>query len=550
MIDLAKQGSQTFVFGAVILMVSNILVKIIGAVFKIPLTNIIGVDGMAYFNAAYSIYVTLYNVSTSGLPVAISRMVAAENAGNNLKAANRIFSVAFRLFFFIGLAGTLIMTLFADRFAAFCGIAQAKLATMVVAPTLFFICLSSACRGYFQGLQNMVPTAVSNIIEAFGKLGIGLAAAWYFCLVRQYPLPQVAAFVISGVTVGVFAATVYIYIEKARFCRSEDFVKRLIDSEALVQSPRKSILRELVVTAVPIVLASSVMGLTNTADTFLIARRLAAAGLPVSAATSFYGTYSAMTVPLFNMIPPLIYPFPALSASISKGDSKACGSQTTSAFRLAAIVAVPCAVGMCVLSGNIISFLFSGSRREIAFGETTVTTTALAAAALRILAPAVFFLGMIAITNAVLQAYRQERKTIISTTAGIAVKILLTYWLSALPDLGINGAALGTAACYFTVFALNLYFVIRYTHFIPRIRDVFLKPAVAGLLCGAAAVIAVKLLDGHIPEKLVTLAAILLAAFVYGTMLFMLRGVAREDLLMLPKGEKLCRVLDKWGLLL
>ena len=157
---------------------------------------------------------------------------------------------------------------------------------------------------------------------------------------------------------------------------------------------------------------------------------------------------------------------------------------------------------------------------------------------------------MIASTNAVLQAYRQERKTIISTTAGIAVKILLTYWLSAVPDLGINGAALGTAACYFTVFALNLYFVIRYTHFVPRIRDVFLKPAVAGLLCGAAAVIAVKLLDGHIPEKLVTLAAILLAAFVYGTMLFMLRGVAREDLLMLPKGEKLCRVLDKWGLLL
>lgn len=554
MIDLAKQGSQTFVFGAVILMISNILVKIIGAVFKIPLTNIIGVDGMAYFNAAYSIYVTLYNVSTSGLPVAISRMVAAENAKGNLKAAGRIFSVAFRLFFFIGLAGTLIMTLFADRFAAFCGLAQARLATVVIAPTLFFICLSSACRGYFQGLQNMVPTAVSNIIEAVGKLGIGLAAAWYFCLVKQYPLPEVAAFVISGVTVGVFAAMVYIYIEKARFCRTEDFVKRLNDSEALAQPPRKRILRELVVTAVPIVLASSVIGLTNTADTFLIARRLAEAGLPTSAATSFYGTYSAMTVPLFNMIPPLIYPFaigiiPALSASISKGDSKACATQTTSAFRLAAIVAVPCAVGMCVLSGNIISFLFSGSRREIVFGETTVTTTALAAAALRILAPAIFFLGMIAITNAVLQAYRQERKTILSTTAGIVVKILLTYWLSAVPDFGINGAAVGTAACYFTVFALNLYFVIKYTHFVPRIRDVFLKPAVAGLLCGAAAVMAVKLLDGHMPDKLVTLAAILLAAFVYGAVLLVIRGVAREDLLMLPKGEKLCRVMDKCGLL-
>ena len=174
MIDLAKQGSQTFVFGAVILMVSNILVKIIGAVFKIPLTNIIGVDGMAYFNAAYSIYVTLYNVSTSGLPVAISRMVAAENAGNNLKAANRIFSVAFRLFFFIGLAGTLIMTLFADRFAAICGIAQAKLATMVIAPTLFFICLSSACffyqiRIFFHGSKAFSYNAAIMSVFMNGK---------------------------------------------------------------------------------------------------------------------------------------------------------------------------------------------------------------------------------------------------------------------------------------------------------------------------------------------------------------------------------------------
>ena len=547
---LVKEKSQTFVFGAVILMFSNILVKAIGAVFKIPLTNTIGVDGMAYFNAAYSIYVALYNISTSGLPVAVSRMVAAENSRGNLREVNRIFSIAFRLFFMIGLAGMLVMIVFSRNFAAFSKLHDSYLAMIAIAPTLFFICLSSAARGYFQGLQNMVPTAVSGIIEAVGKLGIGLAAAWYFYKIKHESLSLVAAFVISGV----LAATVYVYIVKFRFCRSKEYRARLYDAPLAPERSQSSILKELVVTAIPIVLASSIIGLTSTVDTFFMTRRLLVTGLSEAAATSFYGTYSAMVVPLFNMIPPLIYPFaigiiPALSSAISRKNHEECALQTESAFRLAAIIAIPCAVGMGALSKNIVSFLFSGSEKAIEAGAYSVTTTELAASALTVLAPAIFFLGMIAITNSVLQAYRFERKTIISTTAGIVVKIVLTYVLSGVPGIGANGSAVGTAACYLTVFAFNLYFVIKYTHFVPHIRRIFLKPLAAGILCGSTAVFAVRLLDGHIPDKLLTLIAILLAAVVYAGTLLVLKGFDRTDILMLPKGEKICRAMEKCGLI-
>ena len=551
---LVKEKSQTFVFGAVILMVSNILVKVIGAVFKIPLTNTIGVDGMAYFNAAYSIYVALYNISTSGLPVAVSRMVAAENSRGNLREVNRIFSVAFRLFFMIGLAGMLVMIAFSRSFAAFSKLHDSYLAMIAIAPTLFFICFSSAARGYFQGLQNMVPTAVSGIIEAVGKLGIGLAAAWYFYKIQHESLPRVAAFVISGVTIGVLAATVYVYIVKFRFCRSKEYRARLFDAPLAPERSQSSILKELVVTAIPIVLASSIMGLTSTVDTFFMTRRLLLTGLSEAAATSFYGTYSAMVVPLFNMIPPLIYPFaigiiPALSSAISRKNHEECALQTESAFRLAAIIAIPCAVGMGALSKNIVSFLFSGSEKAINAGAYSVTTTDLAASALTVLAPAIFFLGMIAITNSVLQAYRFERKPILSTTAGIVVKIVLTYILSGVPGIGANGSAVGTAACYLTVFAFNLYFVIKYTHFVPHIRRIFLKPLSAGILCGATAVLTVRLFSGRIPDKLLTLIAILLAAVIYAGTLLLLKGFDRTDILMLPKGEKICRAMEKCGLL-
>ncbi len=554
MVSLSNAKSQTFVFGAVILMFSNILVKVIGAIFKIPLTNTIGVDGMAYFNAAYSIYVTLYNVSTSGLPVAISRMVAAENSRGNLKEVSRIFKIAFRLFFVIGLAGMLVMVAFSRNFASFSKLDDSYLAMIAIAPTLFFICLSSAGRGYFQGLQNMIPTAVSNIIESLGKLGIGLAAAWYFYTVLGCNLPIVAAFVISGVTVGVFAATVYVYIVKFRFTRSDEYKAKLASSADFSVRPWPSILRELVVTAIPIVLASSIMGLTNTVDTFFMTRRLLVTGLSSEAATSFYGTYSAMVVPLFNMIPPLIYPFaigviPALSASLSKGNKEECALQTESAFRIAAIIALPCAIGMGALSKNIISFLFSGSEQVIHSGDSAITTTALAASALTVLSPAIFLLGMIAITNSVLQAHRFERKTIFATTAGILVKIAVTYLLSGVPGIGVNGSAIGTALCYLTVFALNLYFVIRYTHFVPRIRKVFLKPFLAAALCGISAVLTVRLLDGHLPGKLLTLVAIAVAALVYLLVLLVLKGFNRADILMLPKGDKICRMMEKCGVL-
>lgn len=571
---MSSQKSQTYVFGAIILMISNVLVKIIGMFFRIPLTNTIGVEGMAYYNAAYSIYVSFYMISTAGIPVAISRMIAASNSQNNIREVKKIFSLAYKVFFVIGVAGTAIMIGFSKQFAAASGMPDAYLAMIAIAPTLFFICLSSAYRGYFQGLQNMVPSAVSQVIEAVGKIGIGLFAAWYFYSVKGCELPVVAAYVILGVTIGVAAAAVYIAVAKRMFTSSAMWKQTVEGCADMQVRSTKSLLYELIITSLPIALASSIMGLTNTVDTMLLARRLAESGITRSAATSFYGTYSSMVIPLFNMAPPLIYPFaisaiPALSAAIARNKRSECESNMMSAFRMGALIAIPCSIGMASMSRGIISVLYNNQKIDVSFSafRTMMNTSAqiypqadfssvgyvnsldLAAPALSVVASAIFFLAVISITNSILQAYRFEKQTIVSTTLGILVKIGATYALSSISGIGIMGSAIGTAAGYFTIMSCNIFFVVTKTKFVPSFTKIFLKPLIAGVCCGAAAFAVNALLVGRLGLKLSAVVSIIIAAAVYVAVIVAIKGINRYDIMMLPKGDKICAVLDKFSLL-
>lgn len=549
-----RKLGQTFMFGAVILMISNITVKLIGALFKIPLQNLIMEEGMAYFQAAYNIYVSFYMISTAGIPVAISRMIATSNARGNHKEVRRIFKIAFWVFFVVGAAATVIMIAFSKFFARAASLDGAQYAMIAIAPTLFFICISSAYRGYFQGLSDMVPTAVSQVIESVGKLSIGLIAGWYF-LSKGYPIHIVAAYVILGVTIGVVAATVYIIVFKKMFASS------LTENDNLSLKVRStpSLLRELVIISIPISLASSIMGLTNVVDTMLVVRRLSetmTAGLSDPAlieaaktvAVKSYGTYT-MPQTLFNMPTTLIYPFaisalPELSRYRSAGDENKSVSLMESTFRMSAIVALPCALGMSAMAHPILSLIYN----ENPITET-MSNIDLATPSLQILGLSVFFLGMISVTNSVLQAYCCQNHTIISTACGIVVKFIATYILLGVPSVGLSGAAVGTALCYLTILVLNMYFIAKKVRYFPTIRKTFLKPFLSAVICVVACLSVYRLLDTHVSPKIVTLAAIAVAGIVYVIALLAMKGISEEDIRMLPKSEKIIKILKKGKLI-
>ncbi len=549
---MSKNKGQTFMFGAVILMISNIAVKLIGAFLRIPLTNIIGTEGMAYYNAAYNVYATFYTISTAGIPVAVSRMIATANSKNNQNEIKKIFRVTFVLFLIIGFIGTVAMILFSKQFANDSKMPEAFYAMLAIAPTVFFICLSSAYRGYFQGVQNMVPTAISQVIESVVKMGIGIISAWYFYKVKGYPLHITAAFVIVGVTIGVLLGALYGAISKAMYTRSAEYKNNALLSPKCERT-WLDILKELVLIAIPVTLASSIMGFTNLADTRLLSSGLQAIGFEKTVATSYYGTYSSMVYPLFNLVPPFIYTFgisaiPAITASIVRGDKKKIQLDIESAFRNCAIIAIPSAIGLATLSKGIICFLFA--QEPIGAGKDAVMPYEIAAPALSTIAAGILFLGVISITNSVLQAYKAERYTIYSMLCGVALKFVSLYFLVRVEGLNLLSAAISTLLCYFTIMCINLFFMIKKTGFVPKVSKIFVKPLISGVLCGVVAFTCNYIMTGaSISGRICTFASIAAAAVVYVALLLLLKGLNRYDVMMMPKGEKLCKILDKFSLL-
>ena len=555
-----------------ILTISNILVKLIGLVFKIPLHDILGDTGMGYFNAAYTIYTAFFMISTAGLPVAISYMVSRSRAAGNFNQVKKIMRIAFVLFFIIGSFGMLAMFFGADFFATtLTEFPDSKLCIMAIAPTLFFVCLTSAFRGYFQGHQIMWPTAVSQLLESLGKLFVGiLLANW--SISKGHSLPETAAWTIFGLTVGVFCGMAFIWVTKLVYnTASVNAEYELENSYTMPVASTKSLLRELVVMAVPVTLSSSVMSLANLIDLTVIARRLQDIGFTADGASTLYGNYTTLAVPMFNLIPVLVYPIgyslvPMISALLVKNEKENATRVMTSSLKTAVILSMPCAVGMAVLSKPILTLIYGSKHLLASYTEkgshlledaafmkyiTEDTTSAsLAAPLLTILAVSSFLVSMLAITNSVLQAHKKPYLPLISMLVGAAVKIAASYIFIGNPDIGIYGAPISTDICYIVVVALNFYFCARYANFAPKVSAVFVRPLIASALCGGTALGVYALLSGITSASLIkTGGAIASAGIVYFVSILLLGALEKDDFDFIPKGQTLYRLLNRLKLI-
>ncbi len=537
---------QNFLLGAMILMISNLAVKVIGAIFKIPLMNIIGAEGMAYFNAAYYIYVMFYQISTAGLPVAISRMVATANAKGSKEEVKKVFNISLVLFVVIGVFSTSVMMALSSRFAKTAELDAAVYCMLAIAPTVFFICVSSAYRGFFQGLQNMVPTAVSQVIEAVGKMAIGIICAIYFTKIGA-EVHITAAWVISGVTIGVALSTFYIMIYKAMYNNAVRQETELLQTDPVSRSTA-SLLRELVIIAVPIAVSAAIMSLPNNIDTFL-KPYLVNSGFNVDEATKIYGAYTGTSVSLFNMPPTLVYPFgisiiPVLSAAYAANDTSKAHKTSEAAFRIAAIISLPCAVGMAAMARQIISLVFFNTAHdEVAPG---LTVADVGANTLSVMAIAIFAISLIAITNSILQAWHKEYMAIVATGAGVAVKLASAFIMLGIPGVAERSFAVSTALCYFTILFVNMFFVAKYTGYIPKLTRIFIKPFVSALACGITAILCDRIIiAAGIPSKLSTVLSIGVAGVVYLAAMGIMKGFYEEDILLMPKGAKIASLLKK-----
>ncbi|MBQ8383067.1 MAG: polysaccharide biosynthesis protein [Clostridia bacterium] len=531
-----KPFKKSVVGGALILSIAGVIVKVLGMLYKLPLAALLREEGMGYFNSAYTVYSFFFLLSTAGLPVAVSILVssALSRTDRGRRDALRILRVTITCFAAVGLVVCILLVFLAERFADWIGNPPAASAIAAIAPALLFVCILSALRGYFQGCGNMLPTALSQIVEAAGKLTFGiLLARW--AMLRYKDASSAASFAILGVTIGTFLALLCLLPAWIRETRRAPRLSPVPDE------PREGVLtitKRLIKIALPVTLSSSVMSLAGLLDLFLVLRRLTDAGYTPEVANALYGSYSGLAVTLANMPTVLITPIacaavPLLSSALSRGRAETARTVAHTALRVTVLIAAPCAVGMSLLSPQILRLLFDDA---MANG---------AAPYLTMLAPSILFIALCNVSGALLQAMGKVKTPLLSMTAGAAVKLISAWFL--LGEYGIQGAPVSTFLCYLTITALN-FIALTGEGVTITFRSIFGVSLFAALACGATALFGMRLFEGRMGD-LACIPAAAMGALVYLLLLLMLGGITRAEWRLIPGGRAICRRLEKWKLL-
>ena len=528
-----ESEAKSFMSGVMVLSLSTLLVKIIGLFFKIPMLSFLGTEGMGYFNSAYEIYALLCVVSTAGLPVALSMLVSSARARLDDGEIKRVFKTARRLFFVIGALGTVFMAAFASHLAGVIGNPDSYLSILAIAPALLFICLASATRGYCQGFGNMLPTALSQLIEALSKLGLGILFA-LVAIKRGCSVSTVSAFAVFGITVGTLLSLVYLSFA----CRGHS---RCLHAARAYTADKKhdAALKRLLKIALPITLGSLVMGLTRIIDMTLIMRRLQDIGVSVTQSNKIYGAYTTLALPIFSLVPALITPIamalvPQLTSALEKNDGVGQRDIVGNAMRLTTVFAMPASFGLAVFARPILEMLFYGQSEAIDISAPLLSALALS----------VVFSCLITTTNAVLQSYRRVSLPIISMSVGVAVKLAVSYFLIGNSSFGAMGAPIGSLACNLTVTAVNLWFMNREATTLFSVKNVFLKPLIASSLSIGGALALYGLLGGSIAVYFSLVISIIVAGVVYIGLCACMGSIGLEDIALLPGGERLTAFLQ------
>lgn len=524
---------QNFLQGAAILTFGTLLVKLIGALYKIPMNRIIGTEGFGHFNVAYSIYNVLLTISSTGLPIAVSRMISEASTLGNKHQVQHIFKTSLRLFLIIGVICSGGMLIFAPQLADLMRDPDAIWAIAALAPSVLFVCILCAFRGYFQGQQYMTPTAISQVIEAVGKLVIGLGAV-VIILHLGYGVAEAAGGAILGVTIGIIIAAIYLF-----FAYRKRHL-RLTESDLRVPTDStRTTTKQLLQLAIPITIGSAGLQIFNAIDTVIIQGRLQdAIGMTVQQATSMFGTYSAAQT--FYMLPSaLISPLaisiiPSVTESLTLNRFKKARSAEESAVRMTALIGLPCGAGLAVLAGPI---------QEFAYGYDAETLS-VAGPILALLGIAVIFNCMVTVTTAILQAHGKVNVPIYTTLAGGIVNVVTDYVLIGVGAIHIYGAAIATIAYCAVIMFLNIFAMHRSMELPPRILKQFVKPIVSTALMAVAAYVtyegAYTLLSSNL---LATFCSVAVAVLVYAVMVYLLKIVTWEDCQLLPKSELIAKIL-------
>ena len=560
-----KRKQQSFQYGAMILLCSTILVKIIGAIFKIPLSNLIGDVGFGYFDSAYQLFTPIYTLAMAGLPIAISRVVAERMQQQRYRDVRKSLRVTQRIFLITGLTGFVIMLLLIYPFVHFTDATGKTIYSLfAIAPSLLFCCIMSAYRGYYEGLRNMYPTAASDVIESLGKLILGYGFAFIIMRITD-DVALAAAGAMLGIMVGGAASATFLVLRYK--IKGDGITKEELETAPKPDSS-KTIAKTIIAIAIPVVLASLANSVSSLVDVSLVKWQLT--NMMDKHADTIRNIYDASIknynfiqfkngrelltnaeIPtflygirgkaftLYNLVPTItsvlgVSALPVLTSCWAKGegDKTLVKRNMESTLKFTALIAMPVGFGFLFLGPQIMELMYN-----------TKASVEIGGVMLRIYGVAAMFAGLAIPMISMLQAIGKEKVSLRNVAIGAALKVIVNFIFVGMPNINIKGAAIGTCVSYCFIFIANLLSLIKYTGVMPNIYKTIAKPVIAALCCGIMALASGFVFGGF--GGIGTILQIAVAAIVYFVVLIVLNTFEEDDFASLPKGDKILNILKK-----
>ena len=549
--NTSSTARNVLVQGTILAAVS-IIAKVIGLIYRIPLTNILGDEGNTYYSTANEIYSIILMISSFSLPLAVSRLMSERLQKGETRNASRVFFCAMRFAVVTGAALALFTYAFAGVLSKYVmNLEYAKYGLRVLAPAILIFAVTGVFRGYFQGFSNMVPTAVSQLIEQLINAGVSL---WGAYILYDYGLQLsrarddellAPAWGAAGGTFGtvasVTAALLFMMILYSRF--QTRFARAVRGDHSDHKESERFLYRILLLTILPIILSTLIYNISNVLDQGIFNAVLKGQGYTEKQYATIWGIYSGkfrvlMNVPLSlaSSLGPAVVP--SLTAAIAAGDRKAAVKTVHSSTRYTMIITIPCALGMGALGGPIIQMLFHPQ-----------SGVALSAGILQAGVPVIILYALSTLTTAILQGLGRLREPLIHCAIALLVHIGALFFMLRYANLNIYAVMYANIIFALVICLLNALSIRRYIAYRQEWRKTFLVPLIASIIMAFAAYAVYRLLHMFLGNSVSTVAAILAGMIVYAISLVAFRGMTRSEIMKLPKGALIVRVFEKMGLL-
>ena len=530
---------QTFIGGVLIILLSQFIIKILGFVYRVAITNFngFGDEGNSLYGTGFKVYLVLLAISTTGVPAALAKLVSEKAALGDYKGAHRIFRISFFMFAVIGIFGTFLLAIASRSIASLVGNPDAELVMYVLAPSVFFVALASVFRGYFQGLYDMRAQANSQVIDQLAKCIFTIGFVYIFAVMGQNT-KIMAAGATLGTTLGTFISAVYLW---GYYNRNKRGLWEGIKSQSIMKpkDPVKDIVKRLIKLVIPISLGSIILTIAGVVDLATVMNRLMASGVDYQQAKNLFGILTGKGDVLVNFPLALNIAFatalvPAVAGAMAINDVKTAANRISFSLKITVLIGLPASIGLSVLADPIIKTLFPNANA----GWELVSISALA----------IIFISLSQTLAGALQGLGMVMVPAVALMVGAGAKLYLNYTL--IPIMGITGAAYSSIVCYFIAASISMIALLKKIKLNVSIMDYIIKPSIAVAAMGMAAIYSYRLCKEYIHStSICTVSAVVVAAIVYLFMLIAVKTLSNEEFKMLPYGDKISNVLQRVKLL-